>query len=439
MRTASFLFVALAAIACDSSKPTSVDPTPAASIARGNAAFLTACASCHASRDGFDLAFFGFPDSVIVRRALKHVSRATGEDIAAYIRSLPVSPVGERHRLFQPANAAATSDGDFWTKTFGVAPNTWPSTLTVERLRSLNPRDVPLPFQLPVWSSEGDDDDWMPDVPLSAQLQAAKGGAVRNALASYYQNPSDASLIAAVNVFRDVVRPAAAVPTSLCYGDPGFQTQANECFQAMRWMSTLTAVHLARRGVTSDVPLDITRLWWETGEAAVSSTFIGSHAGPTRPRVTRTAGWLSLAFSFAPLDFRDGGAYQGQFLQQAEFTHYALFVELYRMVNDGRVNAVSSNEPESEYQRFRNGSLAVLRAPNVLRYQTAIFVLDYLLSRLEAGETYGSAARAPITQTMTTFDIGLRDATTADASVRAAYVERRAQFDARLQQAFRAN
>ena len=111
VRTASFLFASLAVIACDSSKPTSVDATPAASIARGSAAFLTACASCHASRDGFDLAFFGFPDSVIVRRALKHVSRATGEDIAAYIRSLPVSPGGEQYRLFQPANVAATSDG----------------------------------------------------------------------------------------------------------------------------------------------------------------------------------------------------------------------------------------------------------------------------------------------------------------------------------------
>ena len=66
-------------------------------------------------------------------------------------------------------------------------------------------------------------------------------------------------------------------------------------------------------------------------------------------------------------------------------------------------------------------------------------MLDYLLSRLEAGDTYSSAAREPITRTMTAVEFGLRNATGSDAVLRELYIERRAQFDAKLQQAFRAN
>ena len=63
--------------ACDSPAAPVVDEEPVvaarpASPTLGHLAFIAECASCHASRDGFDLAFFSFPDSTIIRRALGH-------------------------------------------------------------------------------------------------------------------------------------------------------------------------------------------------------------------------------------------------------------------------------------------------------------------------------------------------------------------------------
>ena len=48
-------------------------------------AFQTSCGPCHASRDGFDLAYFGFPSADVIRRAVAHVDSATARDIAAFM------------------------------------------------------------------------------------------------------------------------------------------------------------------------------------------------------------------------------------------------------------------------------------------------------------------------------------------------------------------
>src|SRR5574338_295041 len=91
------------------------DTSPEATIARGHAAFVESCARCHASRDGFDLGFFGFDSATIVRRAVRHVSTETGRAIAAYIRSLGLPAQGRSFRPFQPGATTVGSDADFWT------------------------------------------------------------------------------------------------------------------------------------------------------------------------------------------------------------------------------------------------------------------------------------------------------------------------------------
>src|SRR4051812_21598983 len=95
------------ATACDSSDPgTAIHEV---SVENGHAAFLASCARCHASRDGFDLAYFGFPDTAIIRRARNHVSDDEAHDIAAYIQSLGVPAHGRDYVLFHPHAQPAAS------------------------------------------------------------------------------------------------------------------------------------------------------------------------------------------------------------------------------------------------------------------------------------------------------------------------------------------
>ncbi|HAC06969.1 MAG TPA: hypothetical protein DCF71_14060, partial [Gemmatimonadetes bacterium] len=103
----------------------------------GHEAFLAECANCHASQDGFDLAFFSFPDSTIVRRALGHVDAPTADDIVAYIRTLMVDPVGRFEASFQPGGEVLADDLEFAMRLFGA--DAWPSGMTTADLLAIDP------------------------------------------------------------------------------------------------------------------------------------------------------------------------------------------------------------------------------------------------------------------------------------------------------------
>ena len=416
--------------------PPTAPPTHKADTAAGRLAFRTSCASCHASGDGWDLAFFNFGESSVIRRASRHVSTETAEDIAAYIEALSVPPRDRAFRPFQPLNVSVASDGEFWTEAFGAPANTWPADLTPERLRRLSFRTLHLPFSLPPWSLETSNNDWMPDVALPAELLRARGDTLRKILETYYGSPSDATLLLFVAVFRDIINTSTENGSPMCAGFPGFQPRFAECFDALRWASTLTATHLLRRGVTENVPIGILDLWWDTGKAAVTESLRGNSVTSIpehQESLKRTAGWLTLAFSYAPMQFTDAGAsYLGQFLQQAGFSHFATAAYLYRMTNDGLANV-----PETSGNRVVEGANAVFRAPNPLKYQTALFVLDYLIGRMDAGEHYDPARQKDIEMNLAfAFDVGISFASPTDASIRERYLARRAEFDEKLKNAF---
>src|SRR6478672_9809822 len=93
-RLAVLSIIAASLLACEKSPSvTDTSTLAAASALRGRVAFASSCASCHASADGIDLAFFGFADSTIIRRALKHVDDATARDIVAHIHTLRIPQV----------------------------------------------------------------------------------------------------------------------------------------------------------------------------------------------------------------------------------------------------------------------------------------------------------------------------------------------------------
>ncbi len=70
------------AAGCSNESPMGPAGTPANPLL-GRSAFARECAQCHAAADGFDLAFFSFTDTTIIRRAVKHVDTATARDIVS--------------------------------------------------------------------------------------------------------------------------------------------------------------------------------------------------------------------------------------------------------------------------------------------------------------------------------------------------------------------
>ena len=150
-------------------EPTSTNSQPSANVAAGRAAFLVSCAMCHASRDGFDLALFGFDDATIVRRARDHVDLTTAQNIVAYVRSLGVPSVGRSTVPFQPGNTTLGADEEFWTALVGTTDVG--KDLTAERIRSVDLRKAAVPIRLLTWSSEPDETDWLPETPLEAGLE----------------------------------------------------------------------------------------------------------------------------------------------------------------------------------------------------------------------------------------------------------------------------
>ena len=137
MRCARWLSLSLTLvnlIACsDSSGP--VDPMLGANPVLGQLAFEQSCSGCHASRDGFDLKTFGFSDTTIIRRAVKHVDTATARNIVAYIHGLSAPPNHRELRLFQPKGAPIATDVEFAVALFNR--DAWPSDMTTAR--SLTP------------------------------------------------------------------------------------------------------------------------------------------------------------------------------------------------------------------------------------------------------------------------------------------------------------
>ena len=341
----------------------------------GRLAFVENCASCHASRDGFDLAAFDFGPFNVVRRGLAHVDSSTARDIAAHIESFDVKPLSRTTAPFQPGGGLSGTvvpfatrqpdlDLDFWVDLFGTAG--WPDGLTTDSLLAIIPARVKVPLAMPQWSIEGSIEDWMPDRPLPPALMTHAGGALESALAAYYASPTEPNLVRVAEQFGEAI-----AATGLCA-----RADFSPCFDARRWMASLGAQHYMRENPGSPVPAEVAQLWWDVGEAAIG--LIPGAVGEDREAAFRIgASWLYLAFSTAPGAFREpAGNYMHTFLNSQELPRLSLFVALRRMV--------ASNEARHPDQYFEDGTLAIERAmgmtPGVVE-----FVFRHWVERLEAG------------------------------------------------------
>lgn len=183
------------------------------------------CANCHA-RDGRDLKYFCFSnDSIIARSRFHGLSEHEGQQIASYIRSLPVpSPGRPWNPPYQPGPGLDRRPAADWAAGAGLdwvldddsqtlpflfgerptapaQPLDWLALvprITRETFRpdgNLNLREVPIAFQLPDWNH------WLPQV---HPLDAWGSDFEKSDFAAWYENsagkPSLRQLLAAPNL-----------------------------------------------------------------------------------------------------------------------------------------------------------------------------------------------------------------------------------------------
>lgn len=360
-----------------STMPETSRPTP--TIATGDAAagrsmFLQTCATCHASGDGYDVAAFGFSSFDVMRRSLGHLDSVSARNVTAYIESL--RPVARVEGVpFQPRGSIGTTEEAFWVDAMGARD--WPTGLSPEALRSIDPRELRVPLEMPGWSEESSLQDWMPDAPLPREVLDHDGGALRSGLDAYYADPTEDHLLQAVAAFEAAVEG----PDRLCEdSDPV------PCFDARRWMASLGGQHYLRYGHTEDVPVEVAEVWWSVGESAIALPGRLLHLDQPYEGFDRLsehyilgARWMYLAFSFHPEAFNEPGRYMGAFLREAELDRVSVFVALRRMVGDGLAHR------ENPDQVLQDGLIALESSDYAVAGGVAEFVFEYYLERFQQG------------------------------------------------------
>lgn len=348
--------------------------------ARGAAAFEASCAECHASRDGFDLARFAFPDSTILRRATAHVDTAVALDIIAHIRSLDVVSVDRDVRIFQPLGQPASDDVAFALAVFGS--DAWPAGWGEAELLAIDPVDLAWAVEFPVWSDEESSLDWMPNRPPADPLLDARGGFARAALDGYASTPTDENLDRAVRALRLVSHDRMSAVAPCAQTDDGALADSAECFETTRWTASLAAQHILRYGMDFDGDLaGSTRAqdsFWDVGQAARRG--LVKNRTPVENAEENWVSWMVLGWIFAPQNHASG--YTASGLARVGLHRHATFVAL---------RSLAARAPGTD-QPYKDLRTAAVRAPTAWLDDA----MTTGLKTLEARETRGWAPSSPV-------------------------------------------
>jgi hypothetical protein len=274
----------------------------------------------------------------------------------------------EELRLFQAGTPLAT-DLDFAVALFGR--DAWPADLTTAALLAIDPRQMRIAVQLPMWSDELSNLDWMPDTPLPSAILDFNGGLVAGTVAGYRAVPTTENLRRALMALRTAERTPANAGAPCLLEDP-LRVNFRECFEVRRWASTLVAQHMLRFGVTQPLGPDLHDVWWDVGNAARRSRADASRpiANPVENWVT----WMFLGWAFDPSRFPS--VYTGGGFRQLGLVRHATFVAARSQVARPR-NSPAVYADLLQVVRF---------SPNPWTTTATSFALRHLLERLNAGD-----------------------------------------------------
>jgi hypothetical protein len=334
----------------------------------GLEAFQLNCASCHSTGDGFDLKFFAYPDTTIVRRAVAHVDTVTAHDIVAYIRTVPSSKMARDLRLFQPGGQRIGGDGVFAAKIFGR--DLFPPDMTTERMAGIDPLKARIALNFPLWSLESRNMDWMPEVPINEAIldYPTAYGTARDHMERYHDTHSIEALRWAVIALR-VAERAPENPDAPCVMEPFDRFRPAECFEARRWIATFGAQHMLRTGDRAASDPILHNGWWDVGDAARASRHTDH---PIDNATENWAQWMYLGWAFEP--DRHASIYLGLALNALDLPRHATFHAARSMVE----RSVDSREPFKDVENIARFS------PSHWTYNAVRFGYEHLLERLAA-------------------------------------------------------
>jgi hypothetical protein len=279
------------------------------------------CSDCHAY-DGRDLKYFGFSNGSIIARSRFHgLSDLQGRQIASYIRSLPVpSPGRPWNPPYQPgpgldaqpvANWSAGAglswvlDSDIATLPFIFEPNGNLEGRSVEEIApavmrsafrpdgNLNPREIPISFQLPDWSH------WLPRVhPLDAwgpafeksefsELYSGRSKSLRGTLASPELPAliSSGRIVASFdkwrNARRELLKPYVERGNVSWSPDLSLKAYSTQLWQLVKTWEMTQEFGLEGRGRELFGPTGEPRTWFNVIPAATAPAAVNIPNGPS--------------------------------------------------------------------------------------------------------------------------------------------------------------
>jgi len=299
-------------------------------VALGKMAFVKDCAPCHASHDGFDLAYFDFSGHDIVRRAVAHVDSLTALDILAYVNTLAVTAIDRDSRPFQPTGAVLSNDLEFAMTVFGE--DKWPSNMTPEQLLSFDTANLTYAVAFPRWSEEESEFDWMPNQPLPVNLVADEDSVLHRLIEDYHLQPDLEALISIARTFDYL----SAKPGAVCEEGPILHKTPRPCFEAQRWVASLSAMHFLKYGQPDEIPVEILDLWWDVGQTSVSLTFNDGQISNFERNLRRrlSISWLMLSWAYDPVRIGVNTAYLAEFFKHVNLKRHSAFTGFYWMVSD---------------------------------------------------------------------------------------------------------
>jgi len=352
---------------------------------KGKTLFAENCSVCHANTDGWDLAAFEFPDTTIHRRGTDHVTEQEVQDIIRFIESkdtetLPGTQDGASELPpFQPGGEVLPTDKAFAMEVFGE--DTWPEDLTEEELLSVDLRELPVPFEMPRWSVEGSDQDWLPNDPLPDRLGGA--GEFQSVLSSYRQTQSGEDLVRTVRAFDDALSIGEVFPGE--HGNTG-RDAFFESFEMYRWVSTLIGTHYLRSGSTElpetvdGEPVErrhfgMTNPWWRVGD--IMRRFEAFRDDAPKEAFRIAARWFYLAWTFR----QDVPGHEQKYMATALDQGFGLK----RVAAFGIARGMAESLPNNGH--IYTDLYAVHRnTPKAWQGELTIFLLKHLIDRWKSGD-----------------------------------------------------